>query len=242
MPIPVNKLGAGFFGAGSADEDPQGIKNYARKGSDPFSGNVDWEAYQTPPPDTTPITPDGGLNPFLIPDAFSYLSHLKYLPFRSFPMSLRLLDNYRRDSVTSPIAWQPRYYQVPTDSSILVPAGDQFYYEQRVARGAVIWGYSFNLVTTDGVHIDDLRVSLMDVRNQYEITYGAANNNFVKANAFRANLSGGGAQNGWPCVLASEPYEVSGDGLVAITLVNTSDTDAPATLVIMTLEPGGSPQ
>lgn len=208
---------------------------------DLFSGNVDWAAWQNAPPSSVPITPDGGLNPALIPDGFSYNVRLKYLPYRSFPMFLRLLDDYRRQAVVSPV-WQPRWYPVPQTPGVQVEAGDQFYYEQRMAAGSVIWGYSFYVQEAEGVSIGNIRVSLKDVGANVDITAGAADNKFVPASYFRPNFTGTGPGNGFNVVLASEPYELRKDPRVAVTLVNLGAADATAQLLILVLEPGGSPQ
>lgn len=210
-------------------------------GTDLFSGNVDFAAWQTPPPDNVPVTPDGALNPTLIPDGFSYNVHTKYLPYRAFQMQLRLLDDYRRAAVQTQL-WQPRWYPVPPTLGQVVPAGDQFYYDQRMAIGSVIYGYSFYCAPTNGASINSLRVSLLDVENNYELTSGAANNKFIRASSFRANFTGGGVGNGFPFVLASEPYKLCGKAILQAAIVNTGPVDAVAQLVVLVLEPGGAPQ
>jgi hypothetical protein len=236
MPIPTTLLGS------ATDNDVLEQLQKDDPQRDLFSGNVDWSAAQTPPPDNVPLTPTGALNPFLIPDGFAYNARLKYLAYRSFPMFLRMLDEYRQLAATSAV-WQPRWYPVPQAPGVLVPAGDQYYYQQRMAQGSIIWGYSFFCNPTAGVSIHDMRVALMDDNNQYELTSGASNNKFVQANAYRPNFTGTGPGTGFSVVIASEPYRMFGSApLLDVTLVNTSNEDALAQLLIMVLEPGGYPQ
>lgn len=233
MPIIDTPDDIAYLNAGTAPPPGQ---------DDMFSGNVDWGAWQTPPVDNVPTTPDGALNPTLVPDGFSYNVRTKYLPYRSFMMQLRLLDDYRRAAVQTQL-WQPRWYPVPPTLGQVIPAGDQFIYDQRMAIGSVIYGYSFYCAPTNGASINSMRLSLLDAENNYELTASAATGNkFVRAATYRPDFTGGGVGNGFPCVLASEPYKMCGHAILRTILVNTGPVDAVAQLLVMVLEPGGSPQ
>jgi hypothetical protein len=195
------------------------------------------EAY---PPSAPPPTPPGGLNPYLIPDAFSYYARLKYLPYRSFPMQIRLLDAYRRQALVG--AWQARWYTAPTDASVAIAAGDTLNYRMRVARGSVLWGYNFAVLPTASGGptplVADLRVQLVDeCRNenliaQYEIA-SALTSNFGTTNTPIA---------GFNFVMPANPVVISGGGDVLVDIVNTVLYPRYCQLLLMFLEPAGSPQ
>lgn len=174
-----------------------------------------------------------GLNPFLIPDGFAYNVHLKYLPFRMYPMQVRLLDDYRRQSLLG--LWQPRWYPVPPDASVAIAGGDTLNYELHVARGSVLWGYSFAVVSP--ATVAQFRVTLRDLCNNANII-----SQFEIASGLRANFTTGTPSSGFTCVLLPEPYAISGTGDLQTNIVNTSASSGQCQLLLMMLEPTGSPQ
>lgn len=192
------------------------------------------------PPSAPPNTPPGGLNPYLIPDAFSYYVRLKFLPYRGFPMQIRLMDSYRRQALVG--AWQARWYPVPVDATVPVAAGDTLNYRLRVARGGVLWGYNFAVLPTasggPAPSVADLRVQITDeCRNedliaQYEIASALATN-FGTANT---------PISGFNFVMPAEPIVVTNGGDLLVNIVNTVAYPRYCQLLLMFLEPAGSPQ
>lgn len=193
------------------------------------------EAY---PPSAPPVMPPGGLNPFLIPDAFSYFVRLKYLPYRSFPMQIRLLDEYRRQALVG--AWQPRWYVVPQDASVAVSAGDTLNTQLRVAHGSVLWGYNFAVLpaeTGPASSPADLRIQMTDLCSNQQLIA-----QFEIASAFVSNFGSGTPRAGFNFVMPAMPVVIAGSGDLLVDIVNTVAYDRNCQLLLMFLEPAGSPQ
>jgi hypothetical protein len=198
---------------------------------------------QALPPDTVPPVAPNGLNPYLIPDGLSMNVRLKYLPYRSYPMQIRLLDTYRRQALSG--MWQPRWYCSPVDPSVPIAAGDTLNNNLHVAAGSVLYGYTFNVLpSTSGptALVTDIRVTLTDTNSnavlisQYEI-----------ASAFVANLKTGTPKAGFGFVMPPAPYQLANGGLngggdLLVNLVNTVSYPRQCQLVLMFIEPAGSPQ
>lgn len=180
------------------------------------------------------VSPVSGLNPFLIPDGFAYNVHLKYLPYRSWPMLVRLLDRYRRESLIG--LWQPRWYVVPVSPLLTIAAGDTFNYELHVARGSLLWAYSFSVL--DPGTPNQLRVYLRDICRQNDII-----SQFELASSLRASLTAGTPSAGFNVVPLAEPWRVPDTGNLQVNIVNTdASASKTAQLLMLFIEPTGSPQ
>ncbi len=179
-------------------------------------------------------TPADGLNPNLIPDGFSLNVHLKYLPFRSYAMFLRLLDDYRREALLG--LWQPRWYAAPIDATVAIAAGDTINPNIRMAKGAVIYGYSFAAVSP--ATAATFRVTVRDVCGNYDLI-----SQYEIASGLRANFTAGTPSSGFGFVPLSAPYHVAGKGDVQVNIVNTDASNArQCQLVLLAFEPMGNPQ
>lgn len=185
------------------------------------------------PPDAMPDTPSGGLNPYLIPDGFSYYVNLKYLPYRALPMQIRLLDKYRRESLQG--LWQPRWYSAPPDATVPIVAGDTLQIRLRVANGSILYGYSFAVY--GGGTVADLRIWLVD-----EISNNSLDLTYVTGTAYRANFLAGSPSAGFNFVMPPEPSAVTPGGNLLVNIVNTATANRNCQLLLMFLEPAGSPQ
>lgn len=236
-------------GGDPCDPDVLG-PNQSQSFEDLFSGNSADPFAK--PQDALPSAPADSLNPTLIPDGFAYNVHLKFLPYRAHAMQLRMLDTLRRQALSG--IWQPRWYTVPQDARVSIVAGDTLYYEQRVAQGAILWGYNFAAYqaqvgppTLIPAPVADLRISLLDVANQWEITAGARSSQYVIGSAFRPYAAAGGMAPttpvaGFPFVFMPQPYVVSGQGLLGITIVNTASASRVCQILLMCMEPLGVPR
>lgn len=176
------------------------------------------------------ISPADGLNPYLMPDGFSYLCALKYLPYRAFPMQLRLLTQYRKEALQG--MWLPRWYTCPLDSSVQIAAGDTLNFEIHTAKkGSVLWGWSFAVLAPGTT--SQVRIALTDVASgQLLMTQRE-----IAAN-FTANLTSGTPKAGFPFCLLMHPHLISGQGDLLVEMVNTNVTTAlTCQLVLMCLEP-----
>jgi hypothetical protein len=191
------------------------------------------------PADAPPTLEAGGLNPYLIPDGLAYYVRLKYLPYRAYPMQIRLLDTYRRQALQG--VWQPRWYTAPLDPSVPIAAGDTLNYRLRVTYGSVLWGYNFAVLpATSGptALTSDLRVQITDECQNEDLIaqFEFANNmapNFGTANTPKA---------GFNFVMPANPIQVSVGGDLLIDIVNTVAYQRQCQLLLMFLEPAGSPQ
>lgn len=190
------------------------------------------------PPSDVPLNAPGGLNPYLIPDGLSMNVRLKYLPYRSYPMQIRLLDTYRRQALAG--LWQPRWYTAPQDPSNVISAGDTLNYRLRVAQGSIMWGYNLAVLpSTSGPAstISDVRVTLTDENSgelliaQYEIGI-----------SMQANFTAGTPRAGFGFVMPPDLIRVSAGGDLLVDIVNVVANDRQVQLLMMFLEPAGSPQ
>lgn len=191
------------------------------------------------PADAPPTTPAGGFNPYLLPDAFAYFVRLKFLPYRSFPMQIRLLDTYRRQALTG--VWQPRWYTAPQDASVAISGGDTINYRLRVARGSVLWGYNFAVLPPVGgpaASTSDFRITLVDeCRNEDLISQ------FEIASAFAPYYNTTHTPKaGFNFVMPADPIVITAGGDLLVNIVNTNVNDRQCQLLLMFLEPAGSPQ
>lgn len=179
-------------------------------------------------------SPKDGLNPALIPDGFSYNVHLKFLPYRAFPMQLRLMEQYRRESLQG--LWQPRWYTVPQDPSVPIAIGDTLSYQIRMARGTVIWGASFDVIAP--ALTTDLRITMVD-----ECTNHVLTTEFEVASSFTPNFPTGTPSSGFNAVLMFEPYPMSGDmPMLMVNIVNTDPANPKkCQLLLLCQEPAGTP-
>ena len=221
----------------------KGLGSYAQMQSDLtfaplITQSKQGEAY---PSDAPLVSPPGGLNPYLIPDAFSYYVRLKYLPYRSFPMQIRLLDTYRRQALTG--AWQARWYTAPQDAGMPITAGDTLNYRLRVARGSVLWGYNFAVLpTTSGgaaPTLADLQVQLVDECRNADLI---AQYEFASLLAPNFGTNPGTTRAGFNFVMPPEPIVLAGDGDLLVNIVNLVAFDRYCQLLLMFLEPAGSPR
>jgi hypothetical protein len=205
---------------------------------DPFELIQQSDQSEARPPDAPPLTPPNALNPFLIPDGLSYYTRLRYLPYRSFAMQIRLLDPFRRQALQG--LWQPRWYSVPQDAGVAIAAGDTLNQRLRVAQGSVLWGYTFAVLPAlsgPASTVADLRIQLVDeCRNEDLVAQ------FEIASAFVPNFATGSPSAGFNFVMPSEPIPVNGNGDLLVNIVNTVANDRQCQLLLMMLEPAGSPQ
>lgn len=191
--------------------------------------------------DTTPATPASqlppspvtGLNPYLIPDGFSYNVHLKHMPYRGYPMQLRLLDQYRREALQG--KWQPRWYGVPLDVSVPIAAGDTISPLIRIARGSIVWGATLAVLAPASV--SDIRIVLRDTCRDAPLI----SQNEIGL-AFRANFAAGTPSSGFTHVfLSGGPLRLSGDEMDVVMVNTNTTTSVFAQLLLMMLEPIGVP-
>jgi hypothetical protein len=204
--------------------------------------------------DNTPVTPTDdaqssparapgdGFNPYLVPDGFSYLTNLKYLAYRSFPMQLRLLDTLRRETLKG--MWQPRMYGIPQDPTVTFQGGDTLNYELHVARGSILWGFTFSIIAAtppDVAKPNDVRIRITDICANRPIVPQYVGGSFFTPNSY-ASPGGGTPNTGIPFVLATEPIPISGSGDLMIDMVNITVNVRQCQLLMMFAEPIGSPQ
>lgn len=191
------------------------------------------------PPDAAPTTQPGGVNPYLIPDGLSLMRNLKFLPYRAYPMQIRLLDTYRRQALQG--IWQPRWYTVPQDPLVAIAAGDTLNYQLHVAAGSVLWGYSFAVlpatVMGDTASPGDLRIQLVDQCSNAPRIAQPEN-----GNAFVANFKAGAPRAGFNFVMPPEPIVISPGGELLVDIINLVTNDRQCQLLLMFMEPAGSPQ
>ena len=171
-------------------------------------------------------------------DAFTLNPSIRCRPGYYMASALGSLDVLRRSNT-----YRPKWYVVPDEEHIAIPAYQTLEYQIRVTPRSYVWGLIVNQFVQEGggelpiiltqVNADDVWVQITDCCNGIPFF-----SDFVRGRGFQTlQATATDQRNAMLPYLFSQPRLVLEPGLVAIDMTNTSNAAIRPQLILFTAEP-----